>query len=141
MIEPDSSSTATFETHASIIARNKSSGEPAASGLTDVCLVAPESIAGVHFPCGLKPQPLRGSSLLTTNRFRFTVCISAKSRSLSSRCFARLTQLSHLSELQSHSTQDNCSNLFRFPIRSRATSNSHLPRRDKNQNHGSLSHS
>src|SRR5215204_3587901 len=140
MIEPDSSSTATFDTHASIIARNRSSGEPPVSGLIDICLVAPESI-GVHFPCDAKPPRFRGSSLLASDGFRFTVCISAKSRSLSSRCFARLTQLSHLSELQSHSTLDNCSNLFRFPIRSRATSNSHLPCRDKSQNHGNLSHS
>src|SRR5215213_7863819 len=134
MIEPDSSSTATFDTHASIIARNRSSGEPPVSGLIDICLVALESIAGVHFPCDAKP-PGWGSPLLASDGFRFTVCISAKSRSLSSRCFARLTQLSHLSELQSHSTRDNCSNLFRFPIRSRATSNSHLPCLDKNRNH------
>src|SRR5829696_3170807 len=54
MIEPDSSSTATFETHASIIARNKSSGEPPVSVRTDVCLTALDSIAGVPFPCEAK---------------------------------------------------------------------------------------
>src|SRR5215204_732691 len=54
MIEPDSSSTATFETHASIIARNKSSGEPPVSVRTDVCLAALESIAAVHFPSDAK---------------------------------------------------------------------------------------
>src|SRR5215217_7045336 len=138
MIEPDSSSTATFETHASIIARNKSSGEPPASVESDVCLAALESMAGVHFRV---MQGAKGLSLLATNTLRLTVCISAKSRSLLNRCFARLTQLSHHSELQNHSTRDNCSNLFRFPIRSRATSNSHPPYRDKNQNHGSLSRS
>src|SRR5215203_4114743 len=138
MIDPDSSSTATFETHASIIARNKSSGEPPVSVRTDVCLATLESIAAVHFPV---MQRATGCSLLTTNRFRFTVCLSATSRLLSNRCSGRLTQLSHLSVLQSHSIPDNCSNLFLFPIRSRATSNSHLPRRDKNQNHDNLSHS
>src|SRR6185369_3961229 len=50
MIEPDSSRTATFETHASTIARRKSSGElliSRAMGLV-VCLAEPDNIALIH---------------------------------------------------------------------------------------------
>src|SRR5215217_2947127 len=114
MIEPDSSSTATFETHVSIIARNKSSGEPLVSVLTVVCLAAVESIAAVHFPSDAKRH---GLLFTDTNRFRFTVCVCAKSRLLSNRYSGRLIQLSPLAELQSRSIQDNCSNLFLFPMR------------------------
>src|SRR6185369_14838479 len=50
MIEPDSSRTATFETHASTIARRKSSGELLTSRATGVviCLAEPDNIALVH---------------------------------------------------------------------------------------------
>ena len=51
MIDPDSSRTATFETHASTIARRKSSGElliSRAMGFV-ICLAEPENIALIHF--------------------------------------------------------------------------------------------
>ena len=50
MMEPDSSRTATFETHASTIARRKSSGELLIShaiGLL-ICLAEPDNIVLVH---------------------------------------------------------------------------------------------
>src|SRR5215207_10961271 len=114
MIEPDSSSTATFETHASIIARNKSSGEPPVSVRTGVCFAALENIAAVHFPSDAKRH-----GLLFTEYQPISLhgCLCAKSRLLSNRCSGRLTPLSPLAELQSRSIEDNCSNLFLFPIR------------------------
>ena len=50
MIEPDSSRTATFETHASTIARRESSGEQLISRAIGfvICLAEPENIVLIH---------------------------------------------------------------------------------------------
>src|SRR5262245_56776229 len=117
-MHPDSSSTATFETQASTIARKRSSGELFLSAMIELTGSLTELKNMVLVCCRrvVCRHSTRGRSLPSFGRTRFRVCISAKLHALSNQCCEHSTVLLPLGEQQSHSTRGRFSNLFLFPI-------------------------